>query len=225
LEQKKKRKFRPFYNFCYDFVKVTGLPGALLWLRPKLHYPEGKPKKTGPLMVISNHPTWIDPILVQVAFPFRRMNSLATKDLFGTEAKLRFFTLMHCIIVDKENFSLSSFHEVVSRLEEGKLVLIFPEGHVNVDGTAKMDAFKSGAVLMAHRAGAPILPMYIVKRKKWYQRQHIVMGQPVDVAGLLGKMPSMQALNQVNDLLREKEESLKSCFESLPVYEKYKLDT
>ena len=164
-------------------------------------------------MVISNHPTWVDPIIIQLAFPFRRLNSLATKDLFDSQAKMRFFTLMHCIIVDKDNFSLSSFHEVVGRLEEGKLVVIFPEGRVSANGAPELTAFKSGAVLMAHKAGVPILPMYIVKKKKWYQRQHIVMGMPLDIPKMLGKMPSMKALTEASDLLLNKELELKNYFE------------
>ena len=38
---------------------------------------------------------------------------------------------MHCIQVDKENFSMDSFHEVIRRLKDDKVVLIFPEGQVN----------------------------------------------------------------------------------------------
>ena len=90
------------------------------------------------------------------------------------------------------------------------MFVIFPEGKVNKDGEKALLAFKSGAVLMAHRASAPILPMYIVKREKWYHRQHIVMGQPVDIASVMGKMPTMEQMNTVTDLLREKEKELKT---------------
>ena len=95
---------------------ATGAIPALIWLRPKIHYPEGKPNKKGALLVLANHRTIIDPILVQTAFPFRRMNSIATKDLFSSPAKEKFFTLMNCIKIDKDNFSTSSFHDAVAHI-------------------------------------------------------------------------------------------------------------
>lgn len=210
----KKRKLGLFYNFCYDFVYATGAIPALLWLRPKIHYPFGKPNKKGALLVLSNHHTMIDPILIQVAFPFRRLNSIATKDLFDTPAKDKFFTLMHCIKIDKDNFTMASFHEIVERLEEKKLVLIFPEGGVHTKTGNQIMTFKSGVVLMAHRSGAPVVPLYVVKKQKWYHRQHIVMGQAVDVKGLLGKIPTVDAINTVSETLREKEIELRTYYEN-----------
>lgn len=215
LKNPKNKKEIPFFhNFLYDFVKFTGAPSAFVWMRPKMHYPFGKPDKKGRLMVISNHPTFLDPITVHLALPFRHLYCVATKDLCATRIRRMFFEIAHCIIVDKENFSMSSFHEVVGRLNQEKVVVIFPEGKVNKDGEKALLAFKSGAVLMAHRASAPILPMYIVKREKWYHRQHIVMGQPVDIASVMGKMPTMEQMNTVTDLLREKEKELKNFYES-----------
>ena len=203
-----------FPNFCYDFVYVTGALPALLWLRPKVHYPYGKPDKKGAGRGLSNHRTMIDPILVQMAFPFRRMNSIATKDLFSSPAKERFFTLMHCIKIDKNNFSTSSFHEIVKRLGEKKLVVIFPEGEVHVKSGEEILAFKSGAVLMAHRAGAPAIPLYVAEKKKWYHRQHMVMGQAVDVRELLGKIPTVDAIAAASVTLREKEVELQAYYEN-----------
>ncbi|MBR5279342.1 MAG: 1-acyl-sn-glycerol-3-phosphate acyltransferase [Clostridia bacterium] len=204
----------PFYNFCYDFIYITGVLPALVWLRPKIHYPFGKPCKKGALLVLANHHTNIDPILIQLAFPFRRLNSIATKDLFDTPAKARFFELVHCIKIDKENFSLSSFHEIVQRLEQKKLVLIFPEGGVHTQSGNDIKTFKSGVVLMAHRSGAPVIPLYVVKKQKWYQRQHFVMGQAIDVKTILGKIPTMDAIDATSNLLRDKEIELRTYYEN-----------
>ena len=214
---KPKKKYRPFYNFWYDFVKVTGVIPALIWMRPKIYYPFGKPNKKGAILVCSNHVTMVDPVIVHIVFPFRRMNSLATTDLYSSKLKAAFFNQMHCIGVDRDNFALSSFHEVVSRLNDGKLVVIFPEGKVNDGADTTPLAFKSGAVLMAHKSGAALLPMYIVKTKKWYHRQRIVVGTELNISEMLGKMPSMQALTEASDLLRSKELELKEYFESLNI--------
>ena len=72
--EKNLTKKKPLFDyFAYDFIKITGAPSAFLWLRPKIYYPFGKPKKTGSMIVAANHSTRIDPIIVQMAFPFRHI--------------------------------------------------------------------------------------------------------------------------------------------------------
>ncbi len=193
---------------------ATGAIPGLIWLRPKIHYPDGRPNKKGAVLVLANHRTLIDPILVQTAFPFRRMNSIATKDLFSSPAKEKFFTLMNCIKIDKDNFSTSSFHEIVERLGENKLVVIFPEGEVHVESGHEILAFKSGVVLMAHRSGAPVIPLYVAEKRKWYHRQHMVMGQAVDIREMLGRIPTVDAIASASNTLREKEMELRAYYES-----------
>ena len=206
----KKQKKKPFENLVYDFVKVTGALTAWLWLRPKYYYPFGKPCKDGPLLVAANHYRAVDPVAMLLSFPKHRVNILATKQLFNTKISRFFFTRMHCVEVDRENFSISAFHEVVDRLKQGRIIGIFPEGKINEkEESGSLLDFKSGVALMAHRGGACVLPMYIEKRMKWYHRQRIVMGTPVDISEKLGKIPSMQAVNEVTEYLREKELELR----------------
>ena len=220
-KKNKKKRHGLFYNFWYDFVKWTGALPMYLWLRPKLYRPFGTKTPWGAVLASANHLGFLDPGIVHVAFPLRRMNYLATKDLFSSKVKYVFFHhLIHCIMVDKQNFSFSAFHEIVERLNDGKLIVIFPEGKINRDHAETTLTFKSGVVLMAHKSGAPILPIYIVKREKWYQRQRIVIGELFDVREKIGKMPTLEQLTAVSEELRQKEFELREYFEGLPIYKK-----
>lgn len=205
-------KKRPVGNFWYDFVKVTGMIPGLLWIRPKVIRRDGKCPHGG-VMISSNHPTFLDPIILLTAIRERRLHSLATTDLFSTKLKTFMFTKMHCIPVDKNNFSMTTFHEVVGRLKDGKAVVVFPEGQVNRGGGQEIRAFKSGTILMAHRAGVPIFPVYIVRREKWYRPQYVVTGKPFDVRSAVGPIPTMEQVEKVCEILREQELELKRYFE------------
>ena len=205
-------KKRPVGNFWYDFVKITGLIPGLIWIRPKVIRTGGKTPRGG-VLISSNHPTFLDPIILLASIRERRLHSLATTDLFSSKFKTFMFTRMHCIPVDKTNFSMTTFHEVVDRLKAGKAVVIFPEGQVNRNGGQEIRAFKSGAILMAHRAGAPVLPVYIVRREKWYRPQYVVVGEPFDVRAAVGPSPTMEQVERVCDQLREKELNLKHFYE------------
>ena len=220
LKDKKKRD-KIGSNFVYDFVKITGSIPALLLLRPKIHYPEGRVKLSGAAMISSNHHTIIDPIIIMITYPFRRLCFLATKDLYRTKIMSFLLNAWRCIQVDKENFSLASFHQVVDRLNSGGVVVIFPEGQVTASGASSILTFKSGVILMAHKSGAPVIPMYIPHREKWYHRQQVIIGAPVDIREMVGAVPNMDDITRASEYLRNKEVELKSYYDNL----KQKKDT
>ena len=208
----KKKKITVGDNFLYDFVKVTGSIPTLIWMRPKILHFGKKHKIKGGFMASANHCSFVDPILIHCVFWKRRMYSLATKDLYTTKLRTWFFNRMHCIQVDKENFSLNSFHEVTRQLKRGKMVSIYPEGQLN-RGSQEMLAFKSGVILMAHSARVPIVPVYLVPPGRWYQRRAAVVGEPIDVRALCGDMPTVDDLNRAGDYVHQKEEELKEFYQ------------
>ena len=167
--------------------------------------------KKEPCLYLMNHCSFIDPIVIHCLFWKRRIYSLATKDLYDTKLKAWLFHHMHCIQVDKQNFSLDSFHEVTLQLKRGKIVSIFPEGQMNY-APENMLAFKSGIVLMAHKAKVPILPVYLVPPENWHQRRVAVIGEPIDIRSLCGMIPTMDELNRAADYIHEKEEELKQFY-------------
>lgn len=201
-------------NFFLDFVRFTGCIPALLWTRPKVHY-MGDKKKSRPkkgVLIASNHVTFIDPIALYCVFWYRRVHFLATKDLYKNRWFGWMLTAVGCIQVDKENFSMMSLHETVDRLKAGKAILIFPEGQVN-NGQQETLSFKSGTVLMAKLGNVPVLPIHIVRPEKRFSRYHVVIGEPVDVAGMCSRFPTVEELQKVSDHLRDQELLLKSYYE------------
>ncbi len=206
--KKKKREC----DFFYHFVKITGAIPSLLWARQKVYYiSDGKlikrKKIKGSVLICSNHIGFTDPLFLNCVFWYRRVYFLAMQELFNTKLKRFFFNAVKCIPVDRSNFSMATFHAVTDRLKSGKAVLIFPEGQVNRKENEIL-AFKSGAVLMAAASNAPILPVYIVKREKWYHRGLAFIGDPIDFAALYGERPSMQNMREASELLHSKEEEL-----------------
>ncbi len=210
----KKEKKKQKSNFLYYFVKVTGAIPMLLFLRHKVYKFGDKPlpmKKRGNAVLTANHNSFFDPVIVSVVFGRRNLYYLATKDLYNTKLKRFFFERIHCIEVDKQNFSMSSLHEVCDRLKAGKVVTIFPEGQLN-HSESEVLSYKWGAVLMAFKGKAPIVPMYIVPRKHWYNRQRIVIGDPIDITELCGKMPNLVDLQKASEYVRQKELELQDYY-------------
>jgi len=139
-----------------------------------------KVPKTGPLVVAANHTQYPDPVLVCIAVP-RRMQWMAKKQLFEPPFK-RFFEFIGSFPVDREGGGRAGVRLALRFLAEGWTLGIFPEGTHKNDGTAR--EAKSGAVLLAIRGGAPVVPVYVGKipgplARLRGMRLRLVVGDPI----------------------------------------------
>ncbi len=210
---KEKRKINNY--LFYDFVKITAAIPGLLWFRTKKIYVSEKAKQKirGGALLISNHSGDFDPILLMFSIWYRRHHFIATSDLFNTKVKRFFFEHFHCIEIDKQNVSMNTFREIVDHLQKDKIVSMFPEGHVTRN--EEVQKFKSGVVLMAVTAKKPIIPIYLKKRKNIWQRQRVVIGEPINPSEIFSKMPTLSEMEKIAEILREKEKELKEIADAL----------
>lgn len=201
--------------FIYDFVKITaGIPG-LIWFRPKKLYvsEKAKEKVRGGALMMANHSGFFDPVYLMLGFWYRRHHYVAWKILFEGKFQHFLFTSFLCIPIDKEHFGIGTFREITDHLKDDELVVIFPEGKVNVTGKNDLQSFKSGMILMAARSGKPIVPVYIKKRAHWYSRSVLAVGEPLDVRSRYSAMPNLTEMDAITNDLFEQEALLKKLAE------------
>lgn len=186
----------------------------LLKLRTKVIYMGKKPKIRGACLVSANHRGLIDPVIILTIFKWRRPIFLAAEVLYEKKWAARFFNLLHFIKTDRNNFSISAFHNAVDRLKAGKMVVIFPEGRINDEENNGVLPFKAGAAFISHKANAPILPVYIIKRENEKERQKVVVGEPINLRDYVGDTPSIAQLTDVSRILRDKEFEMRDYYEN-----------
>ena len=214
--KRNKAKVFAFKYLFLDIARILAAPSVFLFLRPKWLYENENAKKPirGAAVVISNHDSFLDPMYIMIAVWYRRMRILATSDLYQHKSLDFFLNLVRCIKVDKKNFNFSTFREVSDSLNEGEVVTIFPEGSIN-DGTQEsVRTFRSGAVLMAQKGNAPIVPIYIDQRPNWLHRQCYVKGEPIQMTGESGNRATLADINRITDTLQQKELKLKAIMEA-----------
>lgn len=115
--------------------------------------------KTGGLVVLSSHQTFLDPLLLGLATD-RRLSSLARSSLYRFKPFGAVITALDAVPIDRESSALKAMKAVIERLERGAAVIIFPEGARTHDG--RLGEFKSGFALIAKKAAVPIVPVAIV---------------------------------------------------------------
>ena len=114
------------------------------------------PEKT--YIFAANHVSQYDIFSFQGYFP-HDFRWIAKKELFEVPVFGRAMHRVGYIPIDRSHGrqALKSLDEAGKRIAAGSSVLIFPEGTRSADG--QLHEFKAGAVLLAIKAGVPIVPL------------------------------------------------------------------
>ncbi|WP_028580438.1 lysophospholipid acyltransferase family protein [Desulfogranum japonicum] len=109
----------------------------------------------------ANHASQFDIFAFQGYFP-HSFRWIAKKELFNIPVFGRAMRKVGYISIDrsKGRQALKSLEEAARQISSGKSVLIFPEGTRTPDG--KMADFKAGAILLAIKAGVPVVPLAFI---------------------------------------------------------------
>jgi 1-acyl-sn-glycerol-3-phosphate acyltransferase len=111
--------------------------------------------RTGPVLVLSNHQTFLDPVLVGLAVP-RYVSWVARQTLRKNRLFARLIASLRAIPIDHRGFSREGLQSTLDALDRGACVGMFPEGERTHDGT--LQPFKPGISLLIKRTRAPIVP-------------------------------------------------------------------
>lgn len=111
----------------------------------------------GPVLVASNHQSFLDPPLIGNLYK-TEMVFLARKSLFKGPATW-VYPQWNAIPVDQDRPDMASLKTIIRKLKEGERVLVFPEGARTIDGTLGEAA--PGIGLIAAKSGAAIQPVRI----------------------------------------------------------------
>ena len=178
-KQSARRKKEPGRGFMVHYVYP--IVRLLCWLFMRFyHWPTFRGRENlpeGPCVICGNHSGFADPIWVFLLMGTRlppwtmARNTLFDKPIFGA-----FLASFRAFPVDRDNVDLAAIKKSLSVLRDGEKLLIFPEG-TRVKGNKKSEP-KSGAVLLAQRAGVPLVPVYITHNRKPFRPIRVVMGKP-----------------------------------------------
>ena len=145
--------------------------------------------RTGPLLLVANHVSFLDPAVVGTACP-RPMHSMAKAELFGIPLLGWVLRKIKAFPVRRDEADRAAFRQALDLLAEGKVVLVFPEGTRGAEG--RLLPGKAGAGMLALRSGAPAVPVYLSgtgtalgRGRRWPRlaRLTVTFGPPLTFAG------------------------------------------
>ena len=143
--------------FTYKFLKAV-FRFLLFCCGTKMSGKENVPMD-GPVVFIGNHKTNADPILLGVTSP-RVVNFIGKAELFTNPLVSKFFKIMGAIPIKRGQQDVAAMREALQVLKAGGALGLFPEG-TRIKEQDCLGEFKNGAVMIALRGGATIVPVAI----------------------------------------------------------------
>ena len=198
---------------------VIGFVFRLLW-RPDVTGTQNIPR-TGPVILASNHRSFIDSVVIPLTVP-RRVRFLAKAEYFDGgglrgRATAFFFRMVDAVPVRRENQrdALASLDLALQVLGEGSAFGIYPEGTRSRDG--RLYRGRTGVGWLAMASGAPIVPVTLIgtdriqpigSRVPHIHRVRVIFGEPVDpapyIAGVAAEGGAGRARREITDLVMDR---------------------
>src|SRR5499433_1193109 len=160
-----------------DALYVAGARGTLFVMRAvgvRVRVKGRQRIPPGTCLFVANHTSSADAPAVVNAIP-RRIAILLKKSLFQWPIVGQAFQLAHFIPVERSRHesAIASLEKAIQAMREGQSFLIYPEGTRSPDG--RLQEFKKGAVVMAIKAGVPIVPVACSGAHRVMEKRSLVL--------------------------------------------------
>ena len=205
-----------FFDIFRWFAILQGFWLYWLFFKRKTYFEDGNRKRKsrrfkGAKLIISNHVSVLDYILNMYVVLPRKLWVVASEHAYRNKLQgfgMKFFGGIPC---DRRIRSMRFMDTSAEVLRRGGVVQIFPEGMERYDGT--VGPFYPSYLVIAHRGGAPIIPIVTDGRYGFRKRTHILIGNEINVRDYIkteGPIIPREELAAANEAIHEKFLALKA---------------
>ena len=188
---KKTDKKRKIDQFLHALLAAP----ARFVLRIHVHGRETVPAEGGYVM-LCNHMSFLDPIVLSAAFPRKRMPKyLGKAELFRIPIIRRLLPIFGVIPIERGKHDVGAIRRSIEVAKSGEVLAVFPQGTRQKGKNPADTPTKSGGAMIAAHAGVPILPVCIRVKNQRYaflRRVDVYIGAPItlDALGLTSEEPN-----------------------------------
>lgn len=148
------RNYEICQKICNEVIQTLGLNVKV--------YGENKIPKNDPFLLISNHRSFFD-IIMLIATIEKPISFAVAKELCNYPILKKYIHSIRCISIDRENKDILQVKEQIENISsflEKNALALFPEGECNYFND-EIKEFKKGGFVSAIQTNALILPAYI----------------------------------------------------------------
>ncbi|MEW6621604.1 MAG: lysophospholipid acyltransferase family protein [Bacillota bacterium] len=165
----------------------------------------GRIPETGPIIIISNHVSYWDPIVLGVISK-RQVYFMAKAELFRIPVFSSILRGLGAFPVDRKKSDRAALRAAAEVLERGDVLGMFPEG--TRIRTGELGEFKLGAVLIAAKSKTPIVPVALQGTSKifsrgWFRPFKVAVGNPYYWDDMEERKLTSKELQEITNNIKE----------------------
>ncbi len=159
------------YRRLYYFLIIVLSPFYRFDVVGKENIPDG------PAVLCANHSSNFDPVMISLAAGIdNHIHYMAKNELFKIPVLSAVIKAIGSFPVDRGKKDTRTIKTALKYLKDGEKIGIFPEGTRVREAGVK--SAKTGAVRIADQMNAPVVPVYLPRRKKPFHKIRIVFKEP-----------------------------------------------
>jgi 1-acyl-sn-glycerol-3-phosphate acyltransferase len=141
------------YRIGWTFFRLA----FAAYFRWRVYHPERVPRQ-GPVILASNHASFLDPPLVGAGVT-RPLHYLARTTLFRFPVIGYLLRSVNSVPVERDRGGGAGLKAILDRLRAGGAIVLFPEGTRTRDG--RLQPARSGIGLVVIKSTAPVVPVRV----------------------------------------------------------------
>jgi len=190
----------------YYFWLIVALLLQVIVFKTKSYYEDDRSlnkRIKGSAIIISNHRSFLDGLIIALRFFFKRLHFIAT-DFYKDRLKMVKF-IVHLaggIFVDIEVNNLDFIEKSKRISAKGRSIMIFPEG--GFKHTYEPASFSAGYIMLAIKMGVKIIPIVNDFNYGIFKTVHLMIGNSIDLSGYTNAELTTAKLKEINEEIYNK---------------------
>lgn len=175
--------------------------------------------ESGAAIIVANHSSPVDPVILWRRHfagyhrpKLRLIEFMMAREYYDQPGVVGWvFRSMQCMPVARSGRDMAPVKEALSRLKQGRLLGLFPEGRLNRDSPqTQLLPGGTGVAWLALKAEVPVIPVFIHDAPRGdsmvrvffkFTRTHVTYGRPVDLTAWHNKKLTHAVLAEVTDVI------------------------
>lgn len=149
---------------------------------------------SGPVVVVSNHISNWDPLMVGAAMP-RQINFIAKSELSKIPLVGYLLKAWGVVPIKRGHSDREALTKSLELLKNGKAIGIFIEGKRNLGNPEIMIKPQPGAAMLALKSAVPVVPVAVINTNRILRslkRVKVIIGKPIDFSS----KPNLKSLDR-----------------------------
>jgi 1-acyl-sn-glycerol-3-phosphate acyltransferase len=182
---------RPEIHGFLRVLAVLNSAYCLFWHQLSVHGSAPLPE-SGPAILISNHTCGIDHMLLQ-AKSRRLLGFMVAREYYEWTSIHWICKYIGCIAVNRDGRDFGAIRTALRAIKSGRVLPIFPEGHIVATSGRRLDEMKPGTAYIAIHARVPVIPAYIygtpetdeiIESLLTPSHANVIFGEPIDLSDI-----------------------------------------